>query len=327
MWGRLLGLLAGLALCGEAVVLWRPEVVAALPTPVLGPFTAYRVIIAALAGAVGLAVIVASLLREAEQRKTAAKPAGADWDQPAAVPIVQAQPILHETPAEPVAGHAWSPATVQADGPYEPVELAPFPAEAEHAAPAEAPAPVPIPISHPAPEPPSAPVAAATGERGTFLAAIDAADQMRAANRMDDALELYDGALALARRAHSTAPSDPAATRDLALALTNVADVHDRQGRLDPALSLHEESLGLRRSIAGQSPEDLAAQRSLSAGLERLADTREARGHRSRARDLFRERLPLAERLTALAPGDTGLAQDLTTTRERLRELDGQLEP
>ena len=317
MWGRLLGLLAGLALCGEAVVLWRPQAIGALQSPDLGPFTSYRLIIAALAGVVGVAVIVAALLREPAKSKPI-KPTGADAGGAGDAPF-QAVPVFHMTTAEPDPAPAGQAADQGQDVrlAHEAEALAPFPVDD-------------APAASEASEGPSCPVPAsmaAAGERGTFLAAIDAADHMRAANRMDDALELYDGALALARRAHAAAPADPTAQRDLALALTSVADIHDREGRLESALDLHEESLGLRRGLAGQSPGDLAAQRALSTGLERLADTREARGHRSRARDLFRERLPLAERLSASAPGDSSLAQDLSTTRDRLTELNAALEP
>jgi tetratricopeptide (TPR) repeat protein len=323
MWGRLFGLLAGLALCGEALILWRPEVIGGAPSPDLGPFTSYRLIIAALAAAAGGIVVVAALLREPTMRVLRPAPAGADWTpvEPAA-----AKPDFAILPAEPIAAQAASPHEAQEA--HEPLD--PFPGETVPQAIAAAPEAVAEPAPEPAPAPPSAPAApaaVASGERGTFLAAIDAGDQLRAANRLDDAMELYDGALALARRAHGAAPSDATARRDMAHALTSVADLHDRDGRLEPALALHEESLGLRRSLAVEAPEDLAAQRGLSLGLERLADAREARGHRSRARDLLRERLPIAERLAGMAPSDAGLAQDLTSTRERLKELDEALAP
>jgi len=171
------------------------------------------------------------------------------------------------------------------------------------------------------------PVATASDERGTFLAAIDAADQMRDANRLDDALELYDAAVALARRFETVAPSDRRARRDLACALGRLGDVHDRAGRLETAIAAHEESLALRRGLALEAPDDLAAQRALSVGLGNLADTREARGHRSRARDLHRERLPLAERLASAVPADPDLARDAEITRARLNELDFALTP
>ena len=315
MWGRLLGVLAGLALCGEAIVLWRPETIGALQNPDLGAFSPYRPILAGLAVLVGGVVIAASVLREPGKAK--AKPALFSTAEPAE-PELAIQPILHLVDAEPHPAPILASPAAQAQS-DEPQALDPFPAEDIHAPAAAEPV---IAASAPA-----APAAAASGERGTFLSAMDAGDQMRAANRIDDALELYDGALALARRAHAAAPSDPAAQRDLAQALTSVGEIHDRQGRLDSALALHEESLNLRRNLAGQSPGDIAAQRALSAGLERLADTREARGHRSRARDLFRERLPIAERLASAAPGDPGLSQDLAATRERLQELDAALAP
>jgi hypothetical protein len=320
MWGRLFGLLAGLALCGESYVLWRPESVGGLPQPDLGPFSEYRLIIAGLAAAAGLAVIVASILREpARKRKTPQKLDFGVEPAPAA-PVLQ--PMFHTPATEP------DPELLPVD-PFPAAEPAPEPAPAALRADAElaeAHAFAPVAAAQ-AEAPPPPPPNGAPAERGTFLAAMDAGDQMRAANRLEDALELYDGALTLARRAYGAALGDALARRDLALALTSVADVHDRDGRLDTALSLHEESLRLRRAMAEETPGDLAVQRAYSLGLERLADTREARGHRSRARDLFRERLPLAERLASLAPGDAALTQDLAVTRQRLQEIEAELNP
>jgi tetratricopeptide (TPR) repeat protein len=343
MWGRILGLLAGLALCGEALALWRPDLLGAQSSPELGPFTSYRLIIAALAALVGAAVLVASLLREpakAKARPVVLDPEPEIQPQPLSQPA-EAAPIAIPTPPPTLAPEP-VPLTVAPAAP-EPVRepeaeaVDPFPGQPEvrelgAAAPVE-PQPAPAAAPEPPPSPPAGyatvqalqPAAAgATPERGTFLTAIDAGDQMRSANRWDDALELYDGALALARRAHAAAPADPAARRDLALAITHVAEVHDRDGRLDTALPLHEESLALRRDLAAETPDDIAALRGLSIGLERLADAREARGHRSRARDLYRERLPLAEKLAAVG-ADPALAQDLSLTRERLKDLDEAL--
>lgn len=234
MWGRLLGLVAGLALVGEAFVLWRPEAVGGLASPDLGPFSPYRLIIAALAAVVGAAVIVAAILREPARPKAraVAKPAGFDFDAAAVQPPAEAPAVGEPSPLFHVPASAPDPVqappalqTHAAADAHEPEALAPFPAEGVEAqVEPPPPAPEPSPIHAPA---------AAVEARGTFLSAIDAGDQMRAANRLDDALELYDGALALARRAHVASPSDPTSSRDLALVLTSLADIHDREGRLE----------------------------------------------------------------------------------------------
>ncbi len=342
MWGRIIGLVAGVALLAEGYVLWRPESAGFVPSPDLGPFTQYRMIIALLAAAVGLMVAIASLLREPRK----AKPTPADWSaEPAvaAATLVFAAEPAHAPPAAAPASEHASPPPASADHPTldpfpsaDPHELEPPAHEPEHAPGPEHEhdhehdphaEPEPLYISQPAPEPSAAPAQLPSGDRGAFLAAMDEGDQLRAANRLGDALDPYSEALKLARARLVTAPNDVTAKRDLACALTSVADVHDREGRLDSALDLHDESLTLRRALAAQAPDDLAAQRALSLGLEKLADTREARGHRSRARDLFRERLPLAERLVAAAPNDGALSKDLFLTRERLAELDQALAP
>lgn len=321
MWGRIVGLLAGVALLAEGYVLWRPEAVGVLASPDLGPYSQYRTVIALLAASIGLMVVIASLLREPHKPK----PKPIDFTAPVAPhPIYDDQtPVV--APAVP---HKPEPVVEGAASAHDDRALDPFPGHAEPEPAPERSYPDDQPPPAPPPPPPSPPVAPPQpGDRGAYLAAMDHGDQLRAAGRLSDAVDPYSEALRIARTRLSASPQDPSAIRDLACALTCVADVHDRDGRLDSALDLHGESLTIRRTLADWDPNDLAAQRALSTGLERLADTREARGHRSRARDLFRERLPLAERLAATAPGDTALANDVAVTRERLAELDGELAP
>jgi len=326
MFGRFIGLIAGFALLGEGYVLWRPEIISTLATPELGPFAPYQKLVAILAIAIGVAVLIAAVLRTPERRRKAAV-GGIDWDAPApAAAVIDPEPIS-------------SPLVADAPVEVDPPPPDPFPAAEPAPPPAEPAATVvaadAIEVDHELVAPPAAPalsgpeplpaLPASADDEGRLRAATAAGDQLRAEDRLSDAIDPYTEALALARSRHAAAPQDPDRSRDLAHAITNVADVHDRDGRLDAALDLHEESLGLRRTLAAGSPDDVAAQRDLSIGLERLADTREARGHRSRARDLFRERLTLAERLAGSAPDDRDLAKDLDTTRERLFELDEAL--
>ena len=315
MLGRFIGFVAGLALLAESYALWKPQSVGAFTPPDLGPFTPYQPLVAGLAAAIGLAVIIASLLRAPGEGKAKRRaPAAVDFASDGAdaftlAPLPTAHPAPEPEPEPfdpPAAHHAPEPA---------PVAAVPPPPEPVHAVHEHAPEPRPV-----------ASAATASPDRAAFLAAMDEGDQLRAADRLADAIDPYSSALDLARARHAAQPGDTLASRDLANALTSVADVHDREGRLDTALDLHEESLALRRKLAIEAPEDIACQRGLSLGLERLADTREARGHNSRARDLFRERLPLTEKLVSAAPSDMALQNDLMTTRQRLAELDGQID-
>jgi len=339
MWGRFIGLLAGLALLAESYVLWRPDSIGALGAPELGPFTPYRSVVTILAAVAGVVVLMAALIRTREEMRAAWRakhPPVVDWS--AAEPETPAEPSAH---AEAPAHDAFPPDSFVSAPEPEPMEaLAPFPA-ADEAEPVRASASAPSAFAPPSDEPEGdhgddtaphtaraeTPAPEPDANRGPFLTAMDDGDRLRDADRLDEALDSYSQALAFAQARHAAAPSDGLAACDLARAITSVGDIHDREGRLDSALDLHEQSLVIRRVQAAEAPDDLAVQRRLSLGLERLADTREARGHRSRARDLYRERLPLAQRLAAAAPGDAGLAQDLKTTRERLAELDQALSP
>jgi hypothetical protein len=312
MWGRIIGIAAGLALIVEAYLLWRPDAIGAWPDPDLGPFSPYRTIVAGLAAALGAAVAIAAFQRGSHQRR--AKPAF-DWDAPAAAP-----------PPEPVTAPAAEPEPDAKD----PFALEPFPGTAREPEAAPAPPPVlglPAPASTPEPEPEAAAPAGSSSDYGRYLACVADGDALRAEGNLGEAIEPYSDALAIARTRCAAWPEDPAVQRDLAASLTHVADVHDLDGRLDAALDLHQQSLDIRKALAAAAPRDLTAQKSLALGLERMADSREARGHRSRARDLFRERLALLEPLAAEAPGDADLTRALDITRERLAELDAALAP
>ncbi len=241
-------------------------------------------------------------------------------------------PGLDHMPAPPPKRIPISPTMPAPIPPPEPIAAAPTLVEPTPPA-----APLPVPAIAPAPEPgasptlpppappPAPPPEPPRGDRGRFLDLTDEGQQYRAAGDLDEALERYTAALAIARKNAAANPDDLVAGRDLAAALTHVGEVHDRDGRLDAAIALHEESLAVRRRLADAAPGDLAGLAGLSTGLERLADARDARGHRSRARDLFRLRLQLAQMLAARAPGDPDLASAVATTRERLAELDQAL--
>lgn len=339
MWGRYFGLAVGLALLGEGLLLGRPQLVGALSTVDLGPFTPYRLIVALLAGAVGAAVIIASMLREtapAPRRAQKTAPVLALAEEPMApapsliaaaslLPIMAAPeprpPMEHDEELQPF------PAAVHAFAEPQPAArpaMRPEPEPVFAPAPPPEPEPVFVPIAAP-PPPPPAPAAPPLGDRTVFLQLTDEGHQLRGVGRFDDAFDRYAEALSLARR-RAAALQDAGARRDLATALTNVGDLHDRDGRLEQAIELHQESLDLRRGLAAEHPDDPAFQRSFSLGLERLGDARDARGHRSRARDLFRERLGVVERLAMHAPADPTLTTEVSATRERLRELDELLQ-
>ena len=339
MRGRLFGLAVGALLLAEAYGLWKPQALGGLPQPDLGPFSHYRLVIALLTAGVGVVVMLASLVRESAGHDASRLPHPGPLTLEMGAPSVLA---LEPEPAEtkrpmPEPEPSMRPTAI-ADEDLD--ELDPFPGlEPVHTAPPMAADPEPPLLMEAVPILAEAPLAASLpslihlthepptprGDRGRLLDLTDEAHQFRAAGNLDEALDRYSTALAVARKRAAEAPDDLTARRDLASALTNVGDIHDREGRLDSAISLHEESLAVRRRLADAAPGDLAALRGLSNGLERLADAREARGHRSRARDLYRLRLQLAERLSAREPSDPELSAAVAVTRERLAELDRAL--
>ena len=327
MWGRLIGVLFGLVLVGEAYLLWRPEAVLALPSLDLGPFAAYRTVVAGLAAAFGVVVMGAATQRSQAPRTARRRQPVVVWTGPPAGTTTAEdsdpfalRPIL--PPARMAASEPPRPSALMPQDPVEPPILAPFPSLAQVEEPAEPAAEPPVETSLETLVEIAPATAAPAAGPALFREAMDAAAAARDAGRLDDAQELYDGAVALARKALATDPSDRTAQSDLAEALTRLGEVHDRVGRLDPALDLHQESLALRRRLAAEAPGDPATRRGLSEALERLADSREARGHRSRARDLYRERLKLTEAMAAAAPEDPDLGRDVAVTRERLAELE-----
>jgi tetratricopeptide (TPR) repeat protein len=323
---RFLAVLAGLALMGLAVVIWRPDL---MPHAVmahqfmarLGALQTDRSF-AVFLGVLAVGALAVGGLRTADHpsEAPAKTPALALDPEPTPAPSPVAERAVEPFPfAEAPAAVAAAAATTQAAS-AEPPSLEPSimhdepfrlePQVAEHA---EAPAPTAV----------LAP--AASTVRRSFDILTEAGDSERMKGNDDDALEHYTVALDLARDAHSVSPHSTEAITDLAAALTNVGDIYDEQGRIDSALRAHEESLALRRELASRAPDDRTAQRALSLGLERLADTREARGHRTRALDLYRESLPIAERLAGQYPHDALLSKDLIITRENIAELEAKL--
>ena len=340
MRGRLFGLAVSALLLAEAYGLWKPQALGGLPQPDLGPFSHYRLVIALLTAGAGVVVLMASLNRQGGDHSVDERP------HPRPLTLDMGAPAAPQAPAPPVAEPppilAPEPPPMRlAPEPHDDIdELDPFPGLEPSPPPAPAPAAyqppaplegLPILAKEPAPPPPPEPIPVAPepptprGDRGRLLDLTDEAHQFRAAGNLDEALDRYSAALAVARKRAAEQPGELTARRDLATALTHVGDVHDREGRLDAAIGIHEESLAVRRHLADASPGDLAALRGLSTGLERLADAREARGHRSRARDLYRLRLQLAERLSARAPSDPELSAAVTVTRQHLAELDRDL--
>ena len=179
MLGRFIGFLAGLALLGESYALWKPQSVGAFSPPDLGPFTPYQPLVAGLAAAIGLAVIIASMLRAPGEGK-------AKRQAPAAVDFASGSPDAFTLALLPAAHHAPAP---------EP-DPEPFDPPAAHHDPEPAPSAAPEPahaVHEHAPEPRPVASAAASPDRAAFLAAMDEGDQLRAADRLAELDTQIDG--------------------------------------------------------------------------------------------------------------------------------------
>ncbi len=264
-----------------------------------------RIVLGAVIGALGLALIWSAFKPAPRPRKVAAPMATFVSEPDHFAPAGEAAPDLSEP----------EPAAAETDAAQAALETDVEPVKAHALAPVVVAAPVLASV-----------VEAPPPEHGADLAALLAqGDRLFAEGRLDDALDPYSKALDLAREAHAANPQDPAAARTLAGALKSNADVYDEEGRLDTAIDLYEEALQLNRGLAAQG--DAGDKRALSVLLERLGDSREARGHRSRAADLYRESLGIAEGLVQTDPGNALYAEDLSVTKSRLLELEGDSVP
>ncbi len=209
MFGRFIGLVAGLALLSEGYLLWRPQSVGVVAPPDLGPFTAYQPVVAGLAALIGVAVIVAAMQRAPGEPKSKRKgpPPVVDWNS-----------VAEEAPGRGGAGRAPPPPsllTPNRSPSVRPARRGPGtrrgPCRAGRAGPR---APRPPRPSSPPPPPRlnrRPPPRRRRPTRAAFLAAMDEGDRLRAADRLGDAIEPYSDALALARALHAAAPSDPLA--------------------------------------------------------------------------------------------------------------------
>jgi tetratricopeptide (TPR) repeat protein len=268
MYGRVVGVLAGLALVALAVAVWRPELYASGFEIDIGPFAAYRPETSGLIAAVGLVIAIAALRRpRATPAKKVAPPTSPDdaprpmltLSDPAPAKVVgrsaepMAQPRNPDRAAFVTATDAGDHFRLQ--GAYDDA-MDHYAVALHHARDGLA--------KHPEERQAQADLAAALTNVG---------DVHDAQGRLDRALEAHEESLAL-RRALAEGSTDRQALRGLSLGLERLADTREARGHRTRALDLYRESLPIAERLAAAHPgdpvlaADLAATRGNIATLE-----------------------------------------------------------
>jgi tetratricopeptide (TPR) repeat protein len=268
MFGRVVGVLAGLALVAFAVAVWRPELYAAGFEIDIGPFGDYRPETSGLIAAVGLVIAIAAVQRPRTPRRRAAAPPPSFIDAPGpALVLSDPVPPAAHPPAEPPAPKRPSSdragfvaATDAGDhfrlqGAYDDA-MDHYDAALHNARDGLA--------RHPDDPGAQADLAAALTNVG---------DVHDAQGRLDRALEAHEESLAL-RRALAEGSTDRQTLRSLSLGLERLADTRESRGHRSRALELYRQSLPIAERLAAAHPgdpvlaADLAATRTSIAALE-----------------------------------------------------------
>lgn len=153
------------------------------------------------------------------------------------------------------------------------------------------------------------------------------AEAAQANGRGEEALALYDTALAKARAIYTADPTRPEGRLALAETLSRMASLEDADNAPIVALRHHEEALGLHRAVAGAAPDKIEYSEGLALALHRTARAYEGRGQQDKAQALYGEAARTVERLAWLHPGEDRYEGLLKAARSHLTDRTRSPEP
>jgi tetratricopeptide (TPR) repeat protein len=143
-------------------------------------------------------------------------------------------------------------------------------------------------------------------------------DLLVAQGKLRQALDVYQQALAIAKRLADQDKSNTDWQRDLSVSYEKIGGVLVAQGKLRDALEDNQQSLNIRRVLAEQDKSNTGWQRDLSISYNKLGDVLEARGKLPEALDLYQQALAIAKRLADQDKSNTGWQRDLSISYENV---------
>ncbi|MDA1018295.1 MAG: tetratricopeptide repeat protein, partial [Planctomycetota bacterium] len=124
-----------------------------------------------------------------------------------------------------------------------------------------------------------------------------AAESAERCGAFDDALQLRETAVEVARRLHTRTEDSKTLIRELQQSLRWLGDLHLERGDRESALAEYREQLEISERIVehfGETPQSL---RDLSVSLDNVGDVEVAEGRREAALEAFRRGLEISERI------------------------------
>ena len=105
----------------------------------------------------------------------------------------------------------------------------------------------------------------------TSRSATKIGDVQSAQGQLEQALNAYRRALAIAEQLAARDPSNAAWQRDLSVSYEKIGDVQSAQGQLEPALDAYRRALAIREQLAARDPSNAAWQRDLGVSYLRVS--------------------------------------------------------
>jgi tetratricopeptide (TPR) repeat protein len=154
-----------------------------------------------------------------------------------------------------------------------------------------------------------------------FVSLDRSGDALFEVGRYEDALGVYERALALARSAIVVDGSDPIWLHHLSVALEKVGDLNKHKELLDEAFKLYGESLTIREQRAARDPASSDAQRDVATALERIAEIARVMQRYEEAVKTYHKSLAIREALARSHPRHTEWLRELAIAHENLGDV------
>src|SRR5271165_1226488 len=132
-----------------------------------------------------------------------------------------------------------------------------------------------------------------------------------AQGKLQDAQDVYQQSLAIAKRLAEQDKSNSEWQRLLSLSYNNLGDVRVAQGKLQDALDLYRRSLKIGQTLAEQDKSNAGSQRDLAASYERVGNVRVAQGKLQDALDLYQQSLKIRQTLVEQDKSNADWQRDL----------------
>jgi tetratricopeptide (TPR) repeat protein/class 3 adenylate cyclase/tRNA A-37 threonylcarbamoyl transferase component Bud32 len=152
---------------------------------------------------------------------------------------------------------------------------------------------------------------------------INLGDVLVAQGKLQDALDLYEQSLAIAKgmAKQDKYKSDPDIQRDFSVIYDKLGDVLLAQSKLQDALDAYQQGLTITKQLAEQDKSKAAWQRDVSLSYERLGNVLLTQGKLPEALDAHQQSLVIAKRLAEQDKSNAGWQRDLSASYDGVGDV------